>query len=871
MAEKSSTLRRLLSRSNSIKSGTRPIQAVVRPDTIPNGDNDLVITGSDVTVSHEFLEGCELLRVTRKKARTRTFSIAPQSGAVLIDGNTKFSVDMIRDIRVADDASHYRELCKISSEHEERWLSVIYYLDNSKLKVLHVICPTTEILEHFRGSLTRLYQRRSRFLGASQSLFGSGASPMDEDLWCSFMPSQSVQYSGCQKSSCNSSGTEIEKTSMTFDEVEVLCQKLYFDAPSALLLGLFKQVDKEATGHLDFSAFKKFVDLLKVRQDLLKVYDMHKAPGHAEMTKSEFLSFLTDIQHMCGTPETLQKIFERAREPTSSGKKESISPTNFAAYITSRQNAILSPVTCDYTRPINEYFISSSHNTYLTGRQVGDESSIEPYIRALQRGCRCIEIDIWSNSDNYPEVRHGRAFTSSVSLEAVLKVIDKYAFFVSPWPLIISLEIRCGPKPQEIVADMLLRVFGSVLVTVKEESRTDQLPAPEDLRHRILLKVKSEGEIDSALLQVVHHTSSQHTSLKDSEGQLSPDKQGPPMFEDSSLSASNADSDVDRQPTTSRSSSVSSRSSSISSSGPTTYRPFVRATTINDELVLLAPYCRAIKFRNFSLPEAKTFNHTFSLSERKIKQFSRDLLVQVKKHNTRFLMRVYPSQSRIMSSNFLPHHFWQQGIQMVAMNWQTQDLGMRINEAFFSLGEDSSADVSGYILKPKAMRTWFKGQEPSNRHWTRTKWEIEVVSGVQLPRTPSGTGKLSPVVEMEVIRSTPAFKLDTVSSTSSSLEKDRETKWRSSVVEDNGFNPLFHAEFSFIMPEDEDPYFTFLRFVVKDHPSNETLAQCVLPMYRLQRGYRSAGLCDMNGEKFVFSALLLKISSTACPGAPAVS
>jgi phosphatidylinositol phospholipase C delta len=64
---------------------------------------------------------------------------------------------------------------------------------------------------------------------------------------------------------------------------------------------------------------------------------------------------------------------------------------SLARFLSSSDNSQL--VEMDMTRPLTEYYISSSHNTYLVGEQWRGESTVEGYIRVLLANCRCVESE----------------------------------------------------------------------------------------------------------------------------------------------------------------------------------------------------------------------------------------------------------------------------------------------------------------------------------------------------------------------------------------------------------------------------------------------------------------------------------------------
>jgi len=173
----------------------------------------------------------------------------------------------------------------------------------------------------------------------------------------------------------------------------------------------------------------------------------------------------------------------------------------FSEYLAHPANSIVAlpdPAKKDWSHPFNEYFISSSHNTYLTGHQLYGTSTTEGYQNVLVRGCRCIEIDVWDGDEGEPEVFHGYTLTKEIRFKDVCKAIEKYAFSdiegeryggAGEGPVIISLECHAGIEQQIKMVNIMDEVWGDLLVKDIEPEDVEALPSPDALRRKILVKV----------------------------------------------------------------------------------------------------------------------------------------------------------------------------------------------------------------------------------------------------------------------------------------------------------------------------------------------------------------------------------------------
>ena len=131
-------------------------------------------------------------------------------------------------------------------------------------------------------------------------------------------------------------------------------------------------------GPLDLGKFRALVQDLQTRPDLEVLYNNMISEGLLNQTRIDgFLAKTQGIQ-----PDG---IFEKYAQ------NGIWTLDSLTRYLSSADNSRTEAP--DMTRPLTEYYISSSHNTYLVGEQWRGESTVEGYIRVLLADCRCVESE----------------------------------------------------------------------------------------------------------------------------------------------------------------------------------------------------------------------------------------------------------------------------------------------------------------------------------------------------------------------------------------------------------------------------------------------------------------------------------------------
>lgn len=177
------------------------------------------------------------------------------------------------------------------------------------------------------------------------------------------------------------------------------------------------------------------------------------------------------------------------------------------------------------TEPLNNYWINTSHDTYLRrtkdslqDSKFAERTDLQSYTLALYRGARAIEIDVWDGCGGSadPVVRYGesefpdntvknsagnnntakKATRATTSLKFV-DVLRTVSYFLQSepksLPIILLIENHCSLPFQERMAKDIESVLGKQGLLYRPDpklSPTSALPSPADLVGKVVIKSK---------------------------------------------------------------------------------------------------------------------------------------------------------------------------------------------------------------------------------------------------------------------------------------------------------------------------------------------------------------------------------------------
>ncbi|TMW47080.1 hypothetical protein DOY81_007841 [Sarcophaga bullata] len=600
-----------------------------------------------------------------------------------------------------------------------------------------------------------------------------------------------------------------------------------------LVYQCFKDVglpdDKSANMTQDEFTFDKFYALYhKVcpRNDIEELFTTITKGKSEVIALEQLVQFMNEKQRDPRMNEILYPLYDEKRcteiindYELSEDKKKAcqLSMDGFKRYLMSDENAPVFldrlDIYMDMDQPLAHYYINSSHNTYLSGRQIGGKSSVEMYRQTMLAGCRCVELDCWNGKgeDEEPIVTHGHAYCTEILFKDCIQAIADCAFVASEYPVILSFENHCNRAQQYKLAKYCDDFFGELLL---KEPLPDHplepglpLPPPSKLLRKIMIKNKRmKPEVEKVELELFlkGELTTDDDPVEDASAVKPPEAEAPPPPPPAD-GAPPGEPGAEGQP-------AEGGEQAVAYSGST--------TNVHPWLSSMVNYAQPIKFQGFDKAIEKNIAHNMSsFAESAGMNYLKQNAIDFVNYNKRQMSRIYPKGTRADSSNYMPQVFWNAGCQMVSLNFQTSDLPMQLNQGKFEYNGGC-----GYLLKPDFMRRSDKDFDPFADAPVdgviAAQCSVKIIAGQFLSDKKVGT-----YVEVDMY----GLPSDTV-----------KKEFRTRLVPNNGLNPVYNED-PFVFRKVVLPDLAVLRFGVYEE-SGKVIGQRILPLDGLQAGYRHVSL-----------------------------
>lgn len=187
---------------------------------------------------------------------------------------------------------------------------------------------------------------------------------------------------------------------LSLDEICRVVQKLGCHLKREEIRSRFNAANRNSDDSLNVEEFRTFFHDLLALAEIDSVFTEYG--GDAFIDFGEFKTFLSTALHLpaLATNDALRRFEEvlTAYEHSDEARRRCLLTNDgfrlmyvSGCPLVSVFNEHHAAVYQDMNRPLGDYWIDSSHNTYLEGRQVFGTASAEAYRTALRLGCRSVE------------------------------------------------------------------------------------------------------------------------------------------------------------------------------------------------------------------------------------------------------------------------------------------------------------------------------------------------------------------------------------------------------------------------------------------------------------------------------------------------